>query len=60
VLNGTDLMAMGLKGKEIGRVLNTILDMVIENLIINDKEVLIKTAKNIIEKDFYDKTCNVQ
>lgn len=48
-INGYDLMNMGIKpGKEIGEILEYLLDIVLENPKSNDKEKLI----NIVEKKF--------
>jgi tRNA nucleotidyltransferase (CCA-adding enzyme) len=40
-VNGHDLMAMGLKGPEIGRVQRELLDLVVEDPSLNDKETLL-------------------
>ncbi len=48
-VNGEDLMALGVpKGKEIGRVLGELLNCVIDGDIQNEKEVLIKKARELI------------
>lgn len=44
-VNGWDLMALGLSGKEIGDALNKLLDMVIDEKVINVKEDLIAAIK---------------
>ena len=44
-ISGNELMEIGLKGKEIGEMLNYLIDMVIEDKAINDTEELIKLAK---------------
>ena len=51
-VNGRDLMQLGIpSGKELGRILNELLECVIEDPAMNDKEKLIETAKKI----FYNK-----
>lgn len=40
-VNGNDIMSFGFKGKQVGTVLNLLLDKVIENELPNDKEILI-------------------
>lgn len=51
-VNGRDLISIGYKpGKELGRVLNTLLQKVINEETINDKEILLYEAGNmLIEK----------
>lgn len=50
-INGEDIISLGIKeGKEIGSILNSLLDLVISNQIKNEKEELIKSAKLLIEK----------
>lgn len=45
-VNGRDLMAIGFKaGKELGEMLNYLLEMVMENKELNDREILINIAK---------------
>ncbi len=45
-VNGDDLLALGIpKGKEIGRVLNALLDKVIDGNLPNDKTQLLKTVE---------------
>lgn len=46
-INGNDLIKLGCHGKDIGTVLNTLLTMVIDEKIINNKDVLIKKAKSL-------------
>ncbi|MDE6864554.1 MAG: polynucleotide adenylyltransferase, partial [Eubacterium sp.] len=41
VVNGNDVMALGYKGREIGIVLNTVLEKVIDGELQNDKETII-------------------
>ena len=48
-INGNDLIDIGFKGKEIGKTLNTLLDMVFREIIQNDKEQLLCAAKSIKE-----------
>lgn len=48
-INGNDLIDVGFKGKEIGKTLNTLLDMVFREIIQNDKEQLLCAAKSIKE-----------
>ena len=44
-VSGSDLIAIGIKpGKEIGEILNRLLEMVIENPELNQKEILLKKA----------------
>ena len=49
-VNGSDLMNCGMsKGKIIGDTLNLLLNKVIENTLINDKEILLQyVRKNVI------------
>ena len=46
-INGEDIKAAGFRGKEIGNVLNTILELVIEEQIINEKEILLDAARKL-------------
>jgi tRNA nucleotidyltransferase (CCA-adding enzyme) len=47
-VTGKDLIAVGMKpGREIGEVLNKLLEMVIENPELNQKEVLLKKAEEM-------------
>ena len=46
-INGTDLVNLGFKGKEIGEALNTLLLEVIEEKNPNDKDVLLKRASQL-------------
>jgi tRNA nucleotidyltransferase (CCA-adding enzyme) len=48
-VNGNDLLEIGFKGKEIGKTLNTLLDMVFREIIQNDKDQLLCAAKSIKE-----------
>ena len=47
-ISGNELIKVGLKGKEIGEMLNYLLDMVMEDKAINNTEELIKFAKEKI------------
>ncbi|MBU0975335.1 MAG: HD domain-containing protein [Patescibacteria group bacterium] len=50
-ISGKDLLDIGLKaGPEVGQILRELLDMVIEDPTINDKEKLLEIAKNLILK----------
>ncbi|MBQ8546064.1 MAG: HD domain-containing protein [Clostridia bacterium] len=49
-ISGNDLIALGLKGKEIGDTLNELLNEVIEEKLLNEKEALIKKAKEIFRQ----------
>lgn len=49
-INGNDLSAMGLKGKEIGQILNLLLDAVMEKKVENEKNALLKFAEAQIFK----------
>jgi hypothetical protein len=47
-VTGNDLMEVGInKGPELGRVLNQLLDMVVEDPMVNTKERLLEEAKKI-------------
>ncbi len=48
-VNGNDIKKLGFKGKNIGMVLNTLLEMVMDNKIKNEKETLITEAKKMEE-----------
>lgn len=48
-INGYDLMELGINpGKEMGDILNTLLEMVLENPELNNKEILLKLVGKII------------
>lgn len=47
MITGKDLIALGLKGKQIGDTLNTLLNEVIEERLVNEKASLISRAKEI-------------
>lgn len=46
-VNGSDIVSCGFTGKEIGNILATLLHLVIEEKITNQKDVLIQTAKKL-------------
>lgn len=46
-VSGQDIMALGLKGREIGEILERLLQLVIDEKIENKKEVLLGTAKKL-------------
>lgn len=48
-VKGNDLISLGYNGKEIGNVLNTLLDMVMRQTVPNDRDKLIQVAKSIKE-----------
>lgn len=48
-VKGNDLISLGYNGKDIGNVLNTLLDMVMRQTIQNDRDKLIQVAKSIKE-----------
>ncbi len=50
-ISGNELIEIGLKGKEIGEMLNYLLDMVVEDKAINNTEELIKLAKEKINQN---------
>lgn len=51
-VNGQDLMNEGIpKGPEIGRILNQLLEMVIDYPTLNDRETLLKQAKSLFNAD---------
>ena len=47
-VNGRDIMSLGYKNKEVGEVLNYLLEIVIEDYTLNKKDVLIKKIKEIL------------
>ena len=48
-VNGNDLEKIGVKpGPEMGKVLRSLLDMVLEDPLINTKEKLLEAAKNML------------
>ena len=48
-INGYDLIALGLKGKQIGDCLNYLLELVLEDATLNTHETLIRLTKKFIE-----------
>ncbi len=50
MVNGNDIIALGVNGKETGNILNTLLAMVIEEKITNNKDCLLQAAKKIKNK----------
>lgn len=46
-IKGNDLLELGYKGKQIGNILNHLLDMVMQDMVINSKEELTKIIKTI-------------
>ena len=49
-INGHDLMALGITGREIGKILNSLLEQVIDEKIPNKKDALLKAAKSILKQ----------
>ena len=47
-VDGNDLIALGITGRDIGTTLNHLLEMVIDNPALNEKEKLIKIIKDLI------------
>lgn len=54
-INGNDLKDMGIKGPLIGKTLNALLDIVIKNPVINNKDTLLGFAKNMSDIRLEDK-----
>ena len=48
-INGHDLIALGLEGKQIGDCLNYLLELVLEDATLNNHEILIELSKKFIE-----------
>ena len=44
-VKGNDLMALGLTGPDIGKTLNRLLDLVLDEQLPNEKEALLNTLK---------------
>ena len=44
-VNGNDLLALGLSGKQIGETLNSLLEQVMDDVLPNDRSVLLEAAK---------------
>ncbi len=50
-VNGRDLMTIGIPaGKELGRILNELLDCVVEDPAMNSRETLLNTAKSLFQQ----------
>ncbi len=47
-INGLDLAELGVKGKQIGKVLNAVFEFAVINAGVNEKSVLLKKAKEIM------------
>ena len=47
-VNGQDMLALGLKGPQIGKTLNALLDAVLEERLPNDREALLRYAWEIV------------
>ena len=47
-VNGNDLMALGLRGVEIGKTLNALLDAVLDERVPNHREALLRYAGKIV------------
>ena len=45
-VNGNDLLALGLTGKQIGETLSSLLEQVMDDVLPNDRSVLLEAAKN--------------
>ena len=50
-INGDDLLAMGIRGKEIGKILREALDLVIEHPEKNDHDALLAFARESAKRD---------
>ena len=50
-VNGYDMIAIGLEGAEIGRALTAILEAVVDERVINEREELMKFAKRYYNRD---------
>ena len=48
-VNGNDLMALGLKGKAIGQTLQNLLNLVIEEQVLNDRDALLMVAQQSLQ-----------
>jgi len=49
-INGSDLKAIGITGREVGTILNKLLDEIIDETIPNDREILLTRAKILSNK----------
>ena len=47
-VNGKDMMALGLRGPDIGKTLNALLDAVLEERVPNDREALLREAGKMV------------
>ncbi len=47
-VNGNDMLALGISGKQIGQVLSLLLDRVVEDGVTNEKDTLLELSKKII------------
>ena len=47
-IDGNDLIELGASGKKIGEILNTLLDVVMDDATKNEKEILIEIAKDLV------------
>lgn len=52
-INGVDLLKLGFKGREIGYILNELLNQVIEDKNLNYQEILLTRAEHMIIPDVY-------
>ena len=50
-INGNDVLALGVTGKEVGRILNLALKLVVEDPDMNEHDSLVAFAKHEIEKN---------
>jgi tRNA nucleotidyltransferase (CCA-adding enzyme) len=49
-VNGKDMMELGVpQGQEIGRILNALLDQVVDGKLANEKALLLNAASNLIQ-----------
>lgn len=49
-IDGSDLLSIGAKGREVGVILDSLLDSVIDRKIVNNKEKLLKKAEELVKK----------
>ena len=57
-VNGHDIMALGIgQGELVGRVLNALLDRVIDEELENDKDILLESAKSLLSDAFTEFLC---
>ena len=50
-INGHDLMALGYKGKQVGQILNALLEAVLEEQIENEHSALLEQIPALIQKE---------